>query len=342
MPIRTFIATVLVCVAAMQAVAAQDWDQDRRWRRRDGLQVRVGRDYHLPADQIVSWPVVIVGGSATIDGRVEDDLVVIGGTVRIGPAAQVRANVVSVGGEVQVADGAEVTGEVHDISVLWPELRFALRDWMWGLDRGWWAAFMLAGTVARFALIMVAACLLALIAPGWIRRIEGRVADAPLASGFVGLATEMLAAPLFAIVAVGLVLTIVGIPLLILVPFAVLAFLLIWLAGFASVAARLGGWLRARTRLLTDSPAIDVAWGVMLLFLLTFVGNLLAFGPWFFSPLSTAFGVTGFVIEYLAWTVGLGAALLAPLQRRWQIGPPPVPFAAPAHPPAQDFGTTNA
>jgi hypothetical protein len=217
------------------------------------------------------------------------------------------------------------------VSVFWPEIRFALREWMWGFDEGWWAALMLAGTIGRFTLIMLAACLMALVAPGWIRRIEERITDAPLASGIAGLATEMLAAPLFLVIIAGLVLTIVGIPLLILVPFAVLAFLLAWLAGFASVAAQLGGRLRPRTGLATaGSTVIDVAWGVILLFLVTFIGNLLAFGPWFVGPVATAFGLAGFVIEYLAWTVGLGAALLAPLHRRWQLGPPPVPSAASA------------
>jgi len=331
MLIRTFVVTMLVCVAAVQALAAQDWDEDRRWRRRSGAQIRVGRDYRLPADQVVSWPVVVIGGSATIEGRVEDDVVVIGGPVRIGPTAQIRANIVSIGGVVDVADGAEVNGEIHDIGVFWPEIRFALREWMWGLDEGWWAALMLAGTIGRFTLIMFAACLMALVAPGWIRRIEERITDAPLASGMAGLATELLAAPFFLVIVVGLVLTIVGIPLLLLVPFAVLAFFLAWLAGFASVAAQLGGRLRSRGPGHTGSAVIDVAWGVMLLFLLTFIGNLLSFGPWFAAPVATAFGLAGFVIEYLAWTVGLGAALLAPLHRRWQVGPPPVPSAASAH-----------
>lgn len=331
MLIRTFIVTMLVCVAGVQALAAQDWDQDRRWRRRGGVQIRVGRDYHLPADQSVTWPVVVIGGSATIEGRVEDDIVVIGGPVRIGPAAQVRANVVSVGGEVDVADGAEVSGEIHSVSVFWPEIRFALSEWLWELDEGWWAALMLAGTIGRFTLIMLAACLMALVAPGWIRRIEERITDAPLASGIAGLATEILAAPFFLVIVAGLVLTIVGIPLLLLVPFAVLAFFLAWLAGFASVAAQLGGRLRSRRAdAHTGSTVIDVAWGVMLLFLLTFIGNLLSFGPWFTGPIAMAFGLAGFVIEYLAWTVGLGAALLAPLHRRWQFGPPPVPSAASA------------
>jgi hypothetical protein len=97
------------------------------------------------------------------------------------------------------------------------------------------------------------------------------------------------------------------------------------------VAAQLGGRLRSRTGLATaGSTVIDVAWGVMLLFLVTFIGNLLSFGPWFVGPAATAFGLAGFVIEFLAWTVGLGAALLAPLHRRWQFGPPPVPSAASA------------
>jgi hypothetical protein len=318
-------------MVGMQAVAAQDWDQDRRWHRRNGAQIRVGKDYRLPADQVLTWPVVVVGGSATIEGRVEDDLVVVGGDVRIGPAAQIRANVVSLGGEVHVAETAEVSGEIHEVGIFWPEIRVALRDVMWRLDEGWWAALMLAGTIGRFTLILLAACLMALVAPGWIRRIEERVTDAPVASGITGLAMEILVAPLFVVLVAGLVLTIIGIPLLLLVPFAVLGFLLMWLAGFASVAAQLGGRLRSRGgRPGAGSTVLDVAWGVMLLFLLTFVGSLLSLGPWFVGPIATAFGLAGFVIEYVAWTVGLGAALLAPLQRRWQIGPPPVPSAASA------------
>lgn len=331
MLIRTFVATAVLCVTAMQSTSAQDWESHRRWRR-DGLQVRVGRDYHLPADQIATWPVIIVGGSATIDGRLEDDLVVIGGPVRVGPAAQIRANIVAVGANVEVADTAEVSGEIHDISVMWPDIRLALGEWMWGVDRGWWSAITLAGTVFRFTLIMMAACLIGLIAPGWIRRIEETATDAPLAAGFVGLVSEMLVAPMFLVVVAFLVLTIIGIPFLIVVPFAGLAFLLTWLAGFVSVAALVGRRLRLRTGLATaDSTVIDIAWGVMLLFLVTFTGNMLAFGPGFLWPLSSAFSVAGFVIEYLAWTIGLGAALVAVLDRRWRVSTPPIPSAASAN-----------
>jgi hypothetical protein len=330
--LRRLIVVVFLCMAAAPVLAGQDWDADRRWRHRDGLQIRVGRSYHLPADQIASWPIVVVGGSATIDGRVEDDIVVIGGPVTIGPSAQVRANVVALGGEVKVADSAQVSGEIHDVSVLWPEIRFALRDWLWGIDRGWWPVFELTATVFRYVLTIIAACLMALLAPAWVRRIEDRVSDAPLAAAFVGDASEMLALPVFVIVIAGLVVTIIGIPLLILVPFAVLALLATWLAGFASVAAFLGSRLRGRARPFGAAPSvIDVAWGVTLLFVLPIASDILAFGSFFTWPLSTSLGVAGFVFEYLAWTIGLGAALLAPLRRRWEVGPPPVPSAASAN-----------
>jgi hypothetical protein len=329
---RTFVAAAVLCLAAVQSIDAQQWEPERRgWRHRNGIQVRVGRNYHLPADQIASWPIVVIGGSATIDGRIEDELVVIGGSVRVGPSAQIRSDIVSIGGDVQVAETAEVSGEIHDVGVMWPDVRFAMGDWLWGIDRGWWAAFMMAGTVFRFTAIMIAACILALVAPGWIRRVEARVTDAPFASGFAGVASQVLILPLVLVVVAGLVITIVGIPLLMVVPFALLAFLVTWLAGFASVAAQIGGRLRSRAGLADPGGVVvDVAWGTALLFLITFAGNLLAFGPSFLWPLATSFGIAGFAVEYLAWTVGLGAALLAPMHRRWGMSPPPMPSAAPA------------
>jgi hypothetical protein len=331
MLMRTFIATALLCTAAVSTAAAQDWEQDGRWRRRDGLQVRIGRSYHLPADQIVSWPVVVIGGSATIDGRLNDDLVVIGGQVRIGPQAQIRGEIVCLGGEVQAADSADVSGEIHDISVIWPEVRFALEELLWRMNDGWWAALSLAGTVFRFTLTMFAACLLALVAPGWIRRIEDSVNEAPLASGFVGLASEIFMVPVFLVVVAGLVLTIVGIPLLLLLPFAGLALVLAWVAGFAAVAAQLGRRLRGRSGSEATGPMVlDVASGVALLFVLTFIGDVLAFWPSALWPFSNGFSLAGFLVEYLAWTLGLGAALLAPLRRRWPVAPPRIPSAASA------------
>ena len=75
---------------------------------------------------------------------------------------------------------------------------------------------------------------------------------------------------------------------------------------------------------------LDTAIGVALLGLITVIGNVLAVGPGVFTPTSAAFGAAGIVIEYLAWTVGLGAALLTPFRSRWPSTPPPIPARAPS------------
>jgi hypothetical protein len=331
---RIVVVAALLAVAAGQTASAQgEWPEQRN--RRDGVHIRIGRDYVLPADHVATRPVIVIGGSATIDGRVEDDLVVIAGHVRVGPAAEVRGDLVSMGGQLTVADTARVTGEIHDVSVFWPQLRFVLRDWWWGIDDTWWAMFSLVATLFRLTLIMLASCFVALLAPGWVRRIDRTVTHAPLASGFVGVLLQVMFVPLLILTVIGMIVTIIGIPLLILVPFALVALAIVWLAGFAGIAAQVGGRLRGRmSGTASDSPVLDTACGVVLLGMITVVGNVLSVGPWVFGPTATAFGAAGVIVEYVAWTVGLGAALLTPFRSRWPSTPPPIPARAPFTAPA--------
>jgi hypothetical protein len=321
----------LLAAAAVHTLSAQDDWPERRYRRGDGVHIRIGRNYVLPAGQVSTRPVIVIGGSATVDGRMEDDLVVVGGEVRVGPQAQIRGDLVSLGGQLNVADTAQITGEIQDLSLYWPDIRIALREWWWGIDSTWWAMFSLVGTLFRLTLVMLAACFVALIAPGWVRRIEYTAAHAPLASGFVGLTLQIMFLPLLVMTVVAMILTIVGIPLLILVPFALFAFALSWVAGFAGIAAQIGGRVRGRVGgAVSDAPVLDTAVGVAALGLVTVIGNVLAVLPWVFTPAAAAFTTAGLIIEYLAWTVGLGAVILAPFRSRWPSTPPPMPAHAPS------------
>lgn len=321
----TIIAAVALLAAAAAPAAAQD--REPRVRAGDGVHIRVGRSYHLPADQVAPSAVVVIGASATIDGRVDDDLVVIGGQVRIGPTAQVRGEVTAVGGGVQLADGAEVTGRINDVSLLWPDLRFALRDWWWGIDRTWWAVLGLVGTMTRLVLVMIAACFIALAGPRWMRAIEARASSAPFASAFLGFVVEVMFVPLVAVTVLVLAISLIGIPLLLLVPFALLAFAILWLGGFAGIAAQVGRGLRRSLGAREDSPVLDAAVGVWAVGALTLAGQLVALVP-FVGPLAAAITTAGLIVEYLVWTAGLGAALAAPLRNR--ATPPPLPAHASA------------
>ena len=65
-------------------------------------------DYHLADGDTAHGPVIVIGGTATIDGHADDDVVVLGGRVRLGPQAVVDGEVVTVGGEADVNAQAQV------------------------------------------------------------------------------------------------------------------------------------------------------------------------------------------------------------------------------------------
>ncbi len=326
MRIRTTVAAVVLLTSAAGGVSAQDWEP-RRWSARDGVHIRVGRSYHLPADQIAPSAVLVIGGAATIDGRLDEDLIVIGGPVRIGPTAQIRGEVTAVGGGVQLADAAQVTGRINDVSLLWPDVRFALRDWWWGIDNTWWTVAGLVATAMRLMLTMIVACLIALVAPRWVRAIEARATAAPFLSPFLGFAVQLMFLPLVAVTVFVLAISLIGIPLLLLLPFALVAFAIVWLGGFAGIAAQVGRGLRRSLGATEDSPVLDAAVGVCVIGALTFTGQLLALAP-FLGPAAAAVTTAGLIVEYLVWTAGLGAALTAPLRNR--ATPPPLPHHASA------------
>ena len=61
----------------------------------------------------------------------------------------------------------------------------------------------------------------------------------------------------------------------------------------------------------------------------TFIAHILALGPAWLSPMAVALGAVGLVIEYVVWTIGLGAAI-ASLFGRQSSMPPPVPVSVPS------------
>jgi hypothetical protein len=310
-------------------------DRSPEWRGRwgndghDGVHLRVLRSYHLPEGVTVREPIVVLGGSATIDGRAEDDVVVIGGSLRVGPTGVVLGDVVTVGGESRIDPAATIEGRVENTTVVGPDVDFGWGWQPWHLTRGFWAAAALSATLLRLGVTLVVVLLVAAVAPAWLRSVAGRTTDTPGTVAAVGLAGELLIVPLILMVVITLVLSIVGIPLLLLMPFALAGVAVAWTAGFAAVAALLGARLRGSRAGEPARPVLDVALGFVVLSLLTVLAHLVAFGPSWLTPVSAALGVTGLLVEYAAWTVGLGAVLLALWNGGPQTAPPPIPAPSP-------------
>jgi hypothetical protein len=105
----------------------------------------------------------------------------------------------------------------------------------------------------------------------------------------------------------------------------------VWTAGFAAAAARLGSRLRGKMPGM-QVGVFDVVLGFATLTAMTIAGHIgTALSPDTFGDADSALIPSGLVVEYLAWTVGLGAALRSIVGRR-RLVPPPLPATATAQP----------
>ncbi len=308
--------------------------------RRSGARIGVAKRIVVAADEEVRDAVVSIGAPVRVEGRVRDGVVVLGGDLELTATADVRGDITVIGGALTIADGARHSGAVHHtVGVGWPR-------WSWSWPSFGWARFEpqgagrwlpLAGTTSRLLLLGVALFALAALAAGRLQRIGAAAVDAPIRSAVTGFAIQVLFVPVVVIASIVLAVTIVGLPFVaILVPLAVVALFVTMLVGFASLALRLGSRVLAGGG---DTPGAITATltGMVLLLLPTLVARLAGVGPDFLHwPVMTLLAV-GTLVEYIAWTIGLGAAARTGLGR-WSIVPPPIPPVPPVsfEPPVAD------
>ena len=287
-------------------------DRDGRRRRRND-RVRIFRNVAVQRDETVRGDVVAVMGSARIDGEVQGDVVAVLGSVHLGPGAQVDGDVVAVGGELHRDEEARVGGDVTEVALGSIGNLEGVRDAPWAAR---WPFTPLEGfgklaaTLIRIALLALLASLVVLVAGRPVSRIAGRVQTEPLKAGLIGFAAEVLFVPVLVITCVVLAVSVIGIPLLILVPFAIVALLLVMLAGFSGVACAVGEWAAKRFGLAARSQFAFVWLGVAALLVPLVTARLLGLAGGFFGMMAMTLVGVGLVLEYAAWTAGLGAALM--------------------------------
>jgi hypothetical protein len=292
----------------------------RRAGRRDD-RVRFGSDITVGPGEVAPGDIVVIGGSARVDGQVQGDLVVIGGTGDLGDRADISGDVVVIGGPLHRAPGAHVGGEVSEVGVG----EFVSR-WRRGPTESWWrtyrmnSSFGVLSTSLRLGALCLLASLVVLVGGRHVEQIGARAAAEPLKAGAVGLLAELLLLPLLIVTILVLVITIIGIPLLVLVPFGLLALAIVFLVGFTSVSSNIGRFIASRVGWSTGNPYLTTVFGVVLVVLPLLLGRIFRL----MFPPATVLVVAGVVFEYAVWTVGLGAAALVRFRR------PPTPPVTPA------------
>ncbi len=313
-------------------------EPERTFRREYDARVRLFGDITVARDEQVNGAVVAVGGSVTVDGRVRDNVVAVGGSVKLGPHAEVLGDVTAVGGSIERDPGAVVSGRLNEVGISTPSIRIRPNwsvhwtPWPW-FSAGAWPAVRLFGTIVRMALFGLLAALVVLVAPRAVQRVEFAVTSQPWKAALVGLLAQLFFVPVLVLAVVVLAVSIIGIPLLVLVPFGILAFLLAFLLGFAGAACGLARAVWRRGAGTESGTLAALAVGLAIIWGFTLLGRIVGLGGGPLMAAAIGLTVVGVLIEYAAWTLGLGGALLTRFGRYGALPPPPVmPPAAGAEP----------
>jgi uncharacterized RDD family membrane protein YckC len=296
--------------------------------------VRIGQDVVVRAGELAG-DVVVISGSATIEGRV-NDLVVILGTAHLGSTAIVAGDMVVVGGGATIEEGAQAErdlvvvggslsappgftpGREHVVvgPAFGPPGLTAVRAVMpWvtgGLMLGRPIVPSLGWIWAVVGVVFFVYLLLLVLFPRAIGVSVDTLAEKPLTAFLAGLIVLLLVGPVTMILAI----SVVGLAV---IPLALCALVIAWMVGTIAVAR----WMGARL-VVEDQPdrTAQAVRSFVIGFVLICVLYMIPF------------------VGFLSWTIigvfGLGAATLAFAAAFRRENPPPErpePVPGPLPPP---------
>lgn len=206
--------------------------------------VQMGEDIVIGRGQHVLGHVFAMGGTVTVRGIVDDDVVAMGGDVVLEDGAQVRGDAVSIGGQVKKAPSASILGSSVSVGNL-PRGAVGLGVLNF-VGKGVDVLQKVIGTLFWMLLAWVVVAL----TRARSQRVTGRIDQQPLESigwGALGVFAIAPAAVAVALAAVLLCVTIIGIPVAVLgiLGYSLAVVLLLFWGGIVGAAA-LGGWLVRR------------------------------------------------------------------------------------------------
>jgi hypothetical protein len=232
-------------------------DEDYRRSRRD--RVVVGQSLRIKKGEEVDAAVAI-GGSVTVLGIVHSEAVAIGGSVIVEPGGVDKGDAVALGGKIEVKEGAKLHG---DRVAIGGSLKNVI-TFVSGLATGsvGWFLYSVVGTIVRALILLLFALMVLTFMPKREERIRGYMAEKPGASvlGGIGLAIGFI--PLCVLLAI----TIIG---LVMIPFAILALLVVHVIGLTVFMT----WLGYKIPLFESdkTPIVAMLMGLVIVTLVDFI-----------------------------------------------------------------------
>ena len=267
--------------------------------------------------------VVAVGGNIIVRGRVNGDAVAPFGNITVKPGAHVNGDVVATFGNVTLEPRSHVDGDAMAVFGTVDKARGAyvggetggvgIGGRYWHGPSNWRdlvALDMRARVIKLIGTVLFAAlaALLFVLFPARIELIAGTALDRPLFSAGCGLLAAVLAIPL----AILLVLTCVGIPLIV-IEIAILV--AAGVVGHIAIGLAVG-------RRVGDAIGRPIASGVLATVVGTLILGLIGFVP-----------IAGDLVAWVLRFIGFGAVLVTGFgahsewfdRRMWRRTPPPPP-----------------
>jgi hypothetical protein len=319
---RVAVVTMVLAGVLSQPLLAAQISQGQTYRM-TGSRIAIGQDVRVEADEEVSDTLIVIGGAATIDGRVRDGVLVVGGDVHLGPRADITGEIVLIGGHLIREEGARHFGRVNYVSFgdWWRQSTPWLPRLTFG-EFGRWVSLL--GTMLRISLLAVLMGLMLVVARAPVARVGRAAAAEPLRAILIGFAAAVFFVPVLVAISIAMAITIIGLPFLaIVIPLAIATAFFALLLGYTALACRIGEWIEDRLGWRPGSAFLATGIGFLLIIGPTLLARMVSFvgGPW--SGGSLALTVFGASIELLVWTIGFGAAIMTGLGR-WHTTPPPI------------------
>lgn len=300
-----------------------------------GSSIQIGEDLLIPADETIAGTMVVIDADLTVEGRIEGDVVVVEGSIRVREGGQVTGDIrlvdsrydgvdeSSLGGRIiRIESDDEDLSEFGDLADLEERIRDEVRGELRRESRGFSPFHTLARGVGDVVGNVMALLIISMLALGVVYFAKDNlelVADtaqrSPMRAGMVGVAGAFLVLPTWLLGCVALVVSVVGI---IALPFWLLLFpIAVALGaglGFLAVARNIGEWVSAKEIsglewMKPTNTFYAVVTGVGTLIAFSVASNILDILP-FFGFFSGLFATLGAMATAATFLIGFGAVLL--------------------------------
>ncbi len=283
--------------------------------------VSFGGSVRLAPGARVGGDAVAFGGSIALDerSRLGGDGVAFGGHVKVAKDARVAGDAVAFGGRLKVEDGGIIEGKSHQIQI--GSLKRGAVEWAGAAAEA--TRPKMRGVVRSLGravgLALLSGLIWLLLGRQRLEPVSARVVTQPWQSFFWGAGTLALSGPLLLVVALGLVITIVGIPFLLLLPAVILSLAALALVGYSAMAGLVGRWAFRSLGQSGDAfyrPAVAAALGALLIQAPGVLGRIVGLPDWGLHWLGWGIVFTGFFVKVTLWSLGFGAVVAWILERK--------------------------